>query len=86
MREEKELADWDWEPPCATCWPLLMEENQDIAKVFFFAINHKRYEQGQFIGLDMNFVVKMMELLQVQDKERCLRAVIKISNEQFGKK
>jgi len=63
-----------------------MEENRDIAKVFFFAVNHKRYEQGQFIGLDMNFVVNLMEILQVQDKERCLRAVIKISDEQLRKK
>lgn len=63
-----------------------MEENRDIAKVFFFAIVHKRYEQGQFIGLDMNYVVKLMELMQVQDKERCLQAVIKISDEQLRKK
>ena len=63
-----------------------MDENRSIAKVFFFAVNHKRYEQGQFIGLDMNFVMKLMDLLRVQDKERCLRAVIKISDEQLRKK
>ena len=34
----------------------------------------------------MNFVVKLMELLQVEDKERCLRAVIQITDKQLGKK
>ena len=86
IRQEKGLEDWDWEPPCASCWPELLQENRDIAKVFFFAINHRRYEQGQYIGLDMNFVVKLMEMLQVQNKERCLSAIIKISDEQLRKK
>jgi hypothetical protein len=63
-----------------------MEDNRNIAKVFFFAVAHRRYEQGQFIGLDMNYVVKLMELLQVGDKERCLQAVIKIADEHLGKK
>ena len=84
MREDKELQGWDWEPPCAECWPPIMEENRVIAKVFFFAVAHRRYEQGTFIGLDMNYVIKLMELLQVVDRERCLQAVIKIADENLG--
>lgn len=37
-----------------------------------------RYEQGQFIGVDMNFVVKAMDILKVQDQERCLKSIIKL--------
>lgn len=57
-----------------------MEENKEIVKVFFYAMAHKRYEQGQFIGVDMNYAVKVMEILDVDNRRRCLNGIAKIIN------
>lgn len=68
------------EPPCGDCWPTAMEENKQIVDVFWYSMSHPRYEQGQFIGVDMNFAVKVMKILKVEDQKKCLSAVIKLVN------
>jgi hypothetical protein len=70
----------DSEPPCLTCWPPAMEDNKETIIVFWYAMNHKRYEQGKFIGVDMNYVVKIMEILEVKERRLCLDGVIKLVN------
>ncbi len=57
-----------------------MEDNREAINVFWYSMSHKRYEQGQFIGVDMNYAVRIMDLLEVKDQKRCLDGVIKLVN------
>ncbi len=57
-----------------------MEDNKEAISVFWYSMSHKRYEQGQFIGVDMNYVIKIIELLEVKERKRCLDGVIKLVN------
>ena len=58
-----------------------MEENQKLVRAFFFSMAHKRYTQGQFIGLDMNYVVKVLDIVQIEDKDDGLKKIIKLTDE-----
>lgn len=55
-----------------------MEENKEVIELFWYAMAHKRYEQGKFIGVDMNYVFKLMDLLEVNNRRRCLDGVMKL--------
>ncbi len=79
IREEK--GNPDCIPPCSTCWPPAMEGNQKLVRAFFFAMAHKRYSQGQFIGLDMNFVVKVLEVVKIEDKDKALENIMNLTKE-----
>jgi len=57
-----------------------MEENKEIVNIFWYSMNHARYEQGQFIGVDMNYVVELMKIFKVKQKDRCIKGVVKLVN------
>ena len=57
-----------------------MEENREVITTFWYSMSHKRYEQGQFIGVDMNFVIEVMKILEVKNRRRCLDGVMKLVN------
>ncbi len=79
MREEK--GNLDCIPPCGTCWPPAMEGNQKLVRAFFFAMAHRRYSQGQFIGLDMNFVVKVLDVVGIENKDKALESIMNLTKD-----
>ena len=52
-----------------------------MVRAFFFSMAHKRYEQGQFIGLDMNYVVKVLDIVEIEEKGVALESIIKLTDE-----
>lgn len=63
-----------------------MEGNQKVVRAFFFAMAHKRYSQGQFIGLDMNYVVKVLDIVKIEEKEKALESIMRLTEEFLSKK
>ena len=66
------------EPPCATCWVDLKEENEDAARIF-------RVVRGQYIVfgervVDLNFqsVKVIMDLYNIRDQKACFEKVLNI--------
>ena len=63
-----------------------MEDNRKTTKVFLYALAHLRYEQGEFIGLDMNYVMRLMDVFGVENKERCLKSLARLTDHYLRKK
>jgi hypothetical protein len=63
-----------------------MEGNYKLVRAFFFAMAHKRYSQGQFIGLDMNYVVKVLDVVKIENKDKALEIIMELTREFLFKK
>ncbi|MHA2219046.1 MAG: hypothetical protein ACXACY_24260 [Candidatus Hodarchaeales archaeon] len=68
------------ELPCAECWPECLPENKKIVEVFLYSMNQLQVSpKGKIIGVNMNYVFCLMDLLEVKDRRRCLDKIIELS-------
>ncbi len=67
------------EPPCVTCKEILIEENEEVAKVFMATRGQViTAGKGQIIDISIPAIKIMMDLYGVKNQKECMESVMNI--------
>lgn len=68
------------EPPCDTCRPVFLEENQDAIKIFFLVRGQLIVgAEGYLIDIMHEPIHSAMRLHEIKNKKDCFEKVLKMS-------
>lgn len=70
------------DPPCNTCRPVLLPENQDAVSVYFVTRNQViTAGMGEVIDISIPAVKIVMDLYGVEDQKSCFQKVLHLFHE-----
>jgi hypothetical protein len=69
---------WE-EEDCAKCLPMLIEENQDAAHIYFLVQNQLIMGPQYPIGINQLAVHEAMKLYRIRDRKECFEKVLRLS-------
>jgi len=72
-------------PPCGTCRPTLLEENEEALKIFF--VTQYQFVMGFNGPVDMNHqaIHEAMKLYKIKNRRECFEKILTLSRWWVGK-
>jgi len=64
------------EPPCDTCRPKFIEENEDAVRIFFLVRHQLIMGPAGPIDVNHEAIHRAMELYEIKDKRACFEKVL----------